>query len=413
MTYWDLPEGWETARLEQLVQTRSGFACAKRNLVGPEQGVPHLRPFNVGTDGELDLSTIYYIPLEFKSNVEEYALEPGHVLFNNTNSVELVGKTAIVREPLQASFSNHITRLTVEDESRLAPQWLALALRQLWGMGYFEANCNRWIGQAGFNTSMLTEVEIPLPSLPVQRRIVARIEALFAELGEARRLQKTMERDSARLMGATLTDVLEDLSEQPRLTIKELKKQKKLVIIGGGTPSRKNLVFWKGDIPWVSPKEMKHWLIQDTEEHISARAVDASSAKLIPPGSVLVVVRGMILARTWPVAITEVELTINQDMKALCPKRGIIPEYLGYMLWAVEPEVLTMIETAAHGTKRLRTSVLESLTIPQLPLSEQCRIAAYLDSMRAQIEDLKGAQDKAAVEQKRLGEAILSQAFRG
>jgi len=105
---WELPEGWATVCLGSLVQIKSGFACAKKNLVPADEGVAHLRPFNVDTKGRVDLSQVYYIPADYKDDMEDYALEPGHVLFNNTNSVELVGKMALVKESLECVFSDHI-----------------------------------------------------------------------------------------------------------------------------------------------------------------------------------------------------------------------------------------------------------------------------------------------------------------
>jgi len=169
---------------------KSGFACAKTNLVST--GVTHLRPFNIGRTGELDLTEVYQVPADFLTDFADYALSIGDVLFNNTNSVELVGKTAIVREPLACGFSNHLTRLRIKDNTVLDPLWLLLTLRQLWTAGEFAARCNRWIGQAGINSTMLAEIEIPVPPITEQRRIVARIEAAFARLTEARRLHESI-----------------------------------------------------------------------------------------------------------------------------------------------------------------------------------------------------------------------------
>ena len=190
---WRLPDGWGVLKLGDSVSMKTGFACAKQNLVA--EGLAHLRPFNISTGGELNLTEVYHVPERFAGSVDDYALQPGHVLFNNTNSVELVGKTAIVRQPLRCAFSNHITRLTVRQETRLDAQWLALSLRQLWAMGFFASHCNKWIGQAGINGTMLAEVKIPVPfpddpprSLAEQRRIVARVEALLAEVSEAQGL---------------------------------------------------------------------------------------------------------------------------------------------------------------------------------------------------------------------------------
>jgi type I restriction enzyme S subunit len=204
-----LPESWQIATLDPtLIRMTSGFACSKSNLV-PE-GIAHLRPFNIGMSGEVDRSTIYFIPDDFIAHATDYHLETGDVLFNNTNSVKLVGKSAVVREPVQCAFSNHITRLRIVDKDRLDAHWLLLCLRNMWAEGYFAANCNRWIGQAGFNNGKLAEVIIPLPPLETQRRIVARLDALLAEVAEARRLHAEIVADTGRVMDAAVSQAFDD-----------------------------------------------------------------------------------------------------------------------------------------------------------------------------------------------------------
>lgn len=116
-------------------------------------------------------------------------LLPGDVLFNNTNSVELVGKTAIVRDGIEAAFSNHITRIRPKAELCIG-EWLALSLRGLWQQGFFARRCNKWIGQAGYNTQALAATPVPLPPLADQRRIVRHIEALFERIREAKLAQQ-------------------------------------------------------------------------------------------------------------------------------------------------------------------------------------------------------------------------------
>lgn len=92
---------------------------------------------------------------------------------------------------------------------------------------------------------------------------------------------------------------------------------------GGGTPSKAQASFWKdGFLPWVSPKDMKVERIHDSEDHITEEAVRRSATKLIPSGSVLFVTRSGILAHTFPVAVTTVEVTVNQDLKAVTPHLG-------------------------------------------------------------------------------------------
>lgn len=86
---------------------------------------------------------------------------------------------------------------------------------------------------------------------------------------------------------------------------------------GGGTPSKSNPDYWNGDVPWVSPKDMKVPIIEDSQDHISMKAVENSSVKIIKSPALLFVLRGMILAHSFPIAVTNTDVTINQDMKAL------------------------------------------------------------------------------------------------
>lgn len=90
-----------------------------------------------------------------------------------------------------------------------------------------------------------------------------------------------------------------------------------------------------------------------------------------------------------------------------------MPEYLGYILKGLEREVLDRVEIAAHGTRRLRSTTLESLQIPVPPLPEQQRIVAYLDGVAESVRSLKHRQEETDAELKRLEQSILDRALRG
>lgn len=148
-------------------------------------------------------------------------------------------------------------------------------------------------------------------------------------------------------------------------------------IKGGGTPSKANAVFWKGDIPWVSPKDMKRWEIDDAEDKITSEAVRNSATNLIPENSILVVNRSGILKHTLPVGITRRPVAINQDIKALICGRRAHPEYIAHIVKASEPYVLKWVRATTADNFPIEN--LRELMIPLPALDEQRRIANILN----------------------------------
>ncbi|WP_435771803.1 restriction endonuclease subunit S [Nocardioides sp. SYSU DS0651] len=147
----------------------------------------------------------------------------------------------------------------------------------------------------------------------------------------------------------------------------------------GGTPSKARSDFWNGDVPWFSAKDMKRSRLTNSANHITEDVFSETPLRKVPAGTVAMVVRGMILAHTVPISILDVDAAINQDLKALIPKRELDASFLAAMLRAQHDTILSQVSTAAHGTKKLDARVLEDLQIPLPPLPEQRRIAAILD----------------------------------
>ena len=153
---------------ELIDEVKPGFAIGKRS----DNGVIQVRMNNVDTEGKLDLEDVIRVPATLKQ-VSNCSLSEGDVLFNNTNSTELVGKSAVFRghsEPV--TFSNHFTRLRV-DLQRLDPYYLARWLTWQQQHRVFEGLCTRWVGQSAVRSEKLLALKIPLPPLSEQKRIAA------------------------------------------------------------------------------------------------------------------------------------------------------------------------------------------------------------------------------------------------
>jgi type I restriction enzyme, S subunit len=182
---------------------------------------------------------------------------------------------------------------------------------------------------------------------------------------------------------------------------------------GGGTPSKLTGAYWNGNIPWVSPKDMKRDSICDAEDHITEAAVDNSSTKLIPPDSVLCVTRSGILAHTFPVVISTAPVTVNQDIKALTPFEGIDARYLAWALRAQGRDILQACAKNGTTVSSIESSRLYAYRIPVAPQGEQRRIVSKVEELFSEldngIENLKSVQGQLKVYR----QAVLKNAFEG
>jgi type I restriction enzyme S subunit len=186
------PRKWEKRTIESIASSIvPGFACSRSHQV--EGGHVHLRTHNISTLGTLNFDLLVRIVPKMV-DPQRASIRSGDILFNNTNSQELVGETCLVDRDYEYGFSNHITRIRLKDE--IFPGFVAFYLTLLRNSGHFARLCTRWINQAAINTDTLKEQIIYLPSLREQRRIVAKVDELMVLCGllEAQQQERDLRR---------------------------------------------------------------------------------------------------------------------------------------------------------------------------------------------------------------------------
>lgn len=182
----------------------------------------------------------------------------------------------------------------------------------------------------------------------------------------------------------------------------------------GGTPSKSNAVWWRdGTVPWVSPKDMKFDFITDSQDKISAEALEDGAAELIPSGSLLIVTRSGILAHSTPIAITKVEAAINQDIKALIPAKGVDARFLAAQIRARSDELLAHARKAGTTVESLVLERLQSFPIRLAPESQQMRIANELSRVRTRVQATRAASEGVTSTVAKLREVLADRFVRG
>ncbi len=166
--------------------------------------------------------------------------------------------------------------------------------------------------------------------------------------------------------------------------IKEIGK-----VAGGTTPSTRIKEYWDGNVPWLTPKDLRNYeypYISRGERNITQQAVEEASLKLFPKGTVLLTTRAPI----GYVAIAENPITTNQGFRNVIPK-NIVSEYLYYYFKNITYYLQSLAGGSTFG--ELTGSTLKELLIPYPPLDEQSRIATVLSWFDDLIENKKRQND--------------------
>ena len=184
------PEGWVWAAVEQL-SFRIQYGTSNKAGSGAS-GVPMLRMGNI-KEGTLDFSDLKYLPAQ-DTEVKKTFLAPGDLIFNRTNSAELVGKSAVYKEGHpSACFASYLIRATFAEGC--LSDYVCTYINSQHGRAYIAQVRNQQVGQANVNGTKLAAMTLPLPPLAEQRRIVAEVERRLSVIQQA---EATVEASLAR-----------------------------------------------------------------------------------------------------------------------------------------------------------------------------------------------------------------------
>lgn len=361
---------WPLVRLGDVAEVVGGSTPSRDREEYWNGHIPWLTPTDLPMPGEgiaVVSSTRERITDAGLSAISASLLPPGTVLFSSRATI---GKIGIAAVPLA----------TNQGFANLVPSKAVFSRFLAYSLLYYREEISRLAGSTTFKEvrrGALKRFQIPLPPLSEQRRIVEILDQADA----LRKKRAEADAKAARILPALFYKMFGDPATNPKgWPTKPMGEAWQ--ISGGGTPSRTVQDFWGGSIPWVSPKDMKTEVVLDTEEHITAEGVSNSAARLVPPGSLLIVFRSGILVHTFPAAITAVEVAINQDLKALQPVGNDRNEYL-FGLFAAAPAIpLSCVKKGAtvHNVDGARFS---SLPIPLPPTSLQRQFAQHLKTVLA------------------------------
>lgn len=377
---------WPTTTIETIFDIGAGKTMSSKVREGDEL-TPFLRTSNVFWS-ELDLTKIDEMPMSGKDRAQK-GLMPGDLLVCEGGAI---GRSAVWNGEIEnISFQNHLHRLRRKSEE-VDPAFYALFLEA----GFTQLGI---FGGAGNNTtipnlsrSRLEQLIVPKPDYDEQVHVRRSLLLIRSAIKNQVCLIETTEE----LKRAALHELFKRGlrgEAQKDSEIGPIPKSWEAQILldvcdfqSGGTPRKSVTAYWQGDIPWVSGKDLKKPVLKDVADHITEEAA-VSGSKIAPVDSVLILVRGMGLAKDLPISRIAVPMAFNQDIKALMSKCHITGSYLRSAIYNRKEALLGRIVPSAHGTMTLNLDDLETFLIPcPSDPAEVQEITDVIDAIDAKID---------------------------
>jgi type I restriction enzyme S subunit len=392
------------------VEVQPGFASGKHNRDG--DGIAHLRPMNITRNGVIDLSDARYVNDESDRRVKY-----GDVLFNNTNSPVLVGKTAWVDSLEPVAYSNHMTRL--RGPEGLDTKFLAIQLHHLWASGHFKTVLNNHVNQASVSRKALLDTEIVIAPLAEQRRIVAKIEQQMSHIDAGKDAVSEARKRMTELIQAIRTDVL-----WPKESA--LPKGWSWGTVGDAL---QDIEAGRSFTCLPRPANPDEWGIIKVSA-MTWGEFRPEENKAIPPdrepnpdheihsGNILISRANTVDYVGAPVLVgpTRGKLLLSDKSLRLIPKQNVDPDWLIHVL--ASPPVRAQYSEAATGTsdsmRNISQKVVRQARIP-IPESNSVRkeIAETINSRLGLVEELRTPLKEQANRAQDLRTALLNAAFTG
>ena len=397
-----MPESWEWQKLGDIGVWQSGATPSRLNKEYYGGNIPWLKT------GDLNDGYIQEIP----ETITQKALEETSVKLNPAGSVLIamygatIGKVGILTFP---ATTNQACCACVEYNG----------IEQMYLFYFLLSHKEEFImlggggAQPNISKEKIVDTYIPIPPQFEQKRIINAIEQWFAlidTLESAKEdLQMSIAQAKSKILGLAIHGKLlpQDPNDEPAIELLKRINPKftpcdnahdtnqlpdswcwtTLGNIGkwqsGATPSRLNKDYYKGNIPWLKTGDLTDGFIYDIPETITQKALEETSVKLNPKGSVLIAMYGATIGK---IGILTIPSTTNQACCACSEYKGIYNMYLFYYLLS-HRDIFIMMGGGGAQPNISKEKITETL-IPLPPLSEQKRIVAKIEELFAVIDKI-------------------------
>ena len=403
----ELPKGWVWCKLEDIAYNLMYGTSEKSSRLGK---IPVLRMGNINREGGLDWKDLVYSNNE--EDIEKFNLLHNDLLFNRTNSSEWVGKTAIYKGERPAIYAGYIIRLRT---IFVNADYINFVMNSQYHRNWCNDVKTDAVNQSNINAQKLSVFRVPLPPIEEQKRIVKEIKRWLSLIKVIKsgkeNLQGSIKQTKSKVLDLAIHGKLvpQDPNEEPAIELlKRINPKAEITcdtpqygklpkgwcetLLGnighwqsGATPSRLRKDYYNGDIPWLKTGDLNDSVIKSIPETITRKALEETSVKLNPTGSVLIAMYGATIGK---IGILALPATTNQACCAcvdyMCDKM-----FLFYFLLANRKRFIAMGGGGAQPN--ISKEKITNTHIPLPPLSEQHRIVAKIEELFVQFDKIEAS----------------------
>jgi len=337
------------------------------------------------------------------SEKERGKVRRGDILFSHINSPIHVGKTAIYEsdEDLYHGINLLLMR-TVDD---VDPYFFNHFLRHLFQLGYWERNCKKSVNQASVNQKDISRVDFSYPPLPIQQKIVAKLDAIFAEIDKATVAAEANAKNAEALFQSYLTEIFERGGDGwNSYSLKQLGK-----VVTGNTPKTSEADNYGDFISFVKPGDfMVDGSIDFEKQKLSE--VGMNKSRVVGERSALMVCIGATIGKC---GYTDVEIVTNQQINSITPTSNFSHKFIYYQMLTHDFQNSVMDGSGQATLPIINKSKWEALQMKCPSLVEQIEIVKKFDNLRIQTQTLKSGLINKIKQLTLLKNSTLQQAFNG
>lgn len=399
---YSLPDGWEWKKLGELCDfIRGPFGGSLKKQIFKENGnAVYEQSHAIYNQFE---QIRYFIDDEKFEEMKRFELRPNSLIMSCSGTI---GKVAIVPNNVKKGIINQAL-LMLTPNNELNNIFLKLMMESNFFQTLLSDNSTGAAIANVASVKVLKDLDIPLPPLEEQKRIVVNLDILFAKIDKAIALHQKNIDEADIFMASVLNDVFVELEE--KYPLKKVSDGLKNILTGTTPPTKEEKYYNEPSINWYSPSDFgKSKVLSISKNMINSIALTDKKAKIYEKNTLLLVAIG---ATVGKIGVIKEEASSNQQITAMKFKDDIDVDFSYYWFYYIKQII---INTASAATLPIiNQSAIKDLKFIIPPLPTQQKVVSYLDEISNKIEKIKQIQKEKMQSLKELKASILDKAFKG